>query len=393
MSLHFPKIGILGGGQLARMLCLKGHELGINLFVFSESKEDPAAQVTQQWFQGHPNNEKDLLHFIKSVDQLTFESEFIDCQLLTKVLSKTNFNKKDIFPSLENMETLQDRWLQKNLFKKFRLSTAPFFKIDTLSEIETHGKYFNYRYVLKKRFGGYDGYGTYISKNQKDHQNLILQLNPVFIGIQNSQINGLSARGFIMEEFISFKNELACQYFRNASGEFYHLPLVESFQSHSKCDWVKGPIHHPNFNSITKKIKALMNKQNYIGTLAFEFFNTKNGLLINESAPRVHNSGHYSLNYPIADQFSLHLKAITDKKFPSMNSKTKFSFVMVNLVGKSNTEIIIPRNLSGFVHLYGKKQNRSGRKMGHVNYIDNYSHKNSNGLLKKALLERKKIKL
>ncbi|MBN8537670.1 MAG: ATP-grasp domain-containing protein [Deltaproteobacteria bacterium] len=393
MSLHFPKIGILGGGQLARMLCLKGHELGVNLYVFSESKEDPAAQVTQQWFQGRADNEKDLLKFIKSVDQLTFESEFIDCQLLAKVLSKTNFNKNGIFPSLNNMETLQDRWLQKNLFKEFLLPTAPFFKIDSVSDIETKGKYFNFRYVLKKRFGGYDGYGTYISKNLKDHQNIIFQLDSTLSGKQNSPVNSLNSKGFIVEEFVSFKNELACQYFRNARGEFYHLPLVESFQSHSKCDWVKGPIQHPNFNSITKKIKTLMNKQNYVGTLAFEFFNTKNGLLINESAPRVHNSGHYSLNYPIADQFSLHLKATNNKKFPSKTTDAKFSFVMINLVGKSNTEIIIPSDLSGFLHLYGKKENRSGRKMGHVNYIDNYSLKNSNSLLKKALTERKKIKL
>lgn len=374
------KIGILGGGQLARMLNLKAHELGIEVHVLSENKSDPAAQVSQYWHQGSFNKLQDLTAFIKQIDLLTFESEFVNCDLLHKAIRTASFSQKNIFPSLENMQIFQDRWTQKNLFTKFQIPTSEFFDICSSKDLDSKAVFFKHQYVLKKRFGGYDGYGTFICKNQSEHKQLLKNLQP-------------EQWHFIMEKFVPFKNELACQFFRNEKGQFFHLPLVESFQSQSKCDWVMGPAHHPDFKRIVVKIKKMMERQNYIGALAFEFFNTGKTLLVNESAPRVHNSGHYSLNYPLPDQFSLHLKSGLGQALPRREQKMKYSFVMTNLIGQSKTPIELPNDLIGHLHWYGKTENRPGRKMGHINYLDSYSAKNSKTLLKLALKERKKVKL
>mgnify|MGYP000057630474 CR=1 FL=1 len=372
------KIGILGGGQLARMLCLKGHELGEEVHILSEKKEDPAAQVTPNWHQGSYHDKAQLIKFINQVDLITFESEFVDCQFLKKIASHKVFH-----PSLDNLLQFQDRWTQKNLFLKYKLPTATFRKIDSQEELKTLGPLFNYKYVLKKRYGGYDGYETYICKNQKQHQKWL-----VFFAKENRPLN------LIIEDFIPFEKELAVQFFRNERNEFVHLPLVESKQKDSKCDWIKGPIEHKAFPAILKKVKNLMLTENYVGTLAFEFFSYQGQLLINESAPRVHNSGHYSLNHPAGDQFGLHLKAITQKKlYLPLAELRKYSFVMTNLIGQSTQKIVFPNDLLGHLHWYGKTENRKGRKMGHINWITSFSPKNSDKLLQTALKERKKIKL
>lgn len=374
------KIGVLGGGQLARMLNIKAHELGLEIHVLSEKSSDPAAQVCQHWHQGSFSKLDDLISFLKEIDFLTFESEFVDCELLKKAIHLAAFSMDKIFPSIENMQRFQDRWTQKNLFAKYKIPTSEFYNIASSADLENYGKHFNYHYVLKKRFGGYDGYGTFISKNFSDHQKIAKDLSS-------------SPWYFIMEKFIPFKNEQACQFFRNNKGQFFCFPLVLSHQSHSKCDWVMGPSKNPAFKKMVVKIKKMMHKQNYVGALAFEFFNTGKELLVNESAPRVHNSGHYTLNYPLADQFSLHLKSGLNYDLPTIEQKTKYCFVMTNLIGESSVPVILPPNLMGHLHWYGKSENRPGRKMGHINYIDIYSEKNAKALLKFALKERKKVKL
>lgn len=374
------KIGILGGGQLARMLNIKAHELGLEIHVLSEKNSDPAAQVCHHWHQGSFSKLEDLVSFLKKVEYLSFESEFVDCELLKEAMNIAAFSSDKIFPSLENMQLFQDRWTQKNLFANFKIPTSEFYNITSQSDLEKYGKYFGYHYVLKKRFGGYDGYGTFISKGHSDHQKIDKEL-------------GTGPWHFIMEKFIPFKNELACQFFRNRKGQFFYFPLVQSHQSHSKCDWVMGPTKHPQFKKMATKIKKMMERQNYVGALAFEFFNTGKELLVNESAPRVHNSGHYSLNYPLADQFSLHLKSGLNYDLPAIESKLKYCFVMTNLIGESSAPIQLPGNLMGHLHWYGKMENRLGRKMGHINYIDILSEKNAKALLKLALKERKKVKL
>lgn len=367
-------IGILGGGQLARFLVEKGQNLGFETWVLSENRNDPAAQVTNHWVKGNTGSPKDLEKFLKNVSMLTFESEFADVALIQKMAPKS----LQIFPSLNQIKTFQDRFLQKTLLENHLIETSPFLKVSDSKELQRAGEFFKYKYVLKKRFGGYDGYGTSLVKNRKDHDKLMTTITDFKIG-------------FIAESFISFDYECAATFFRNRKGQTAQTPLVFSKQSQSKCDYVYGPIQHSHFNKMKKKITALMKKIDYVGTLTFEFFARGDELVVNETAPRVHNSAHYTMDATSQDQFTLHLKAILNWDLSIPISVRSKQFCMVNLIGTNEGAAFIPKKLSGTLYWYGKTQNRSGRKMGHINYTSN-AHSSKN-LLKLAQSERKRFKL
>lgn len=369
-----PTIGILGGGQLARFLVEKSQNLGIETWVLSDNKNDPAAQVTSHWVKGNPNDLKDISEFLRNVSVLTFESEFADVNLVQKAATK----HVQIFPSLNDIKIFQDRFLQKTLLETHQIETSPFLKVSTTDELNRSGEFFNYKYVLKKRFGGYDGYGTFIIKNKKDHQHIVQSITDFSIG-------------FIAEAFIPFDFECAATFFRNKKSQWTHTPLVFSKQSQNKCDYVYGPIHHASFEKLKKKAKSLMTKIDYVGALTFEFFVDGQELLVNETAPRVHNSAHYTLDALSQDQFTLHLKSIMnwDLSIPVV-ARSK-QFCMVNLVGSNENAVIIPSDLSGTLYWYGKTQNRNGRKMGHINYTSN--DLSAQTLLKLAKKERNRFKL
>ncbi len=367
-------IGILGGGQLARFLVEKGQNLGIETWVLSDNENDPAAQVTSHWVKGNPSDPKDLSTFLKTVSVLTFESEFADVNLIQKVAPK----QLQIFPSLNDIKTFQDRFSQKTLLETHSIETSAFLKVSCTDDLNRSGEFFNYKYVLKKRFGGYDGYGTFIVKNKKDHLKVVQSITDFKIG-------------FIAEAYIPFDFECAATFFRNKKDQWTHTPLVFSKQSQSKCDYVYGPIHHSSFEKMKKKIKSLMKKIDYVGALTFEFFVKGNELIVNETAPRVHNSAHYTLDALSQDQFTLHLKSVMNWGLSIPITSRSTHFCMVNLVGTNEKSVTIPKDLSGTLYWYGKTQNRSGRKMGHINYSSN--ELTAQNLLKLAQKERNRFKL
>lgn len=367
-------VGILGGGQLARYLVEKGQNMGVAIWVLSEHQSDPAAQVTTHWIKGNPKDRGDVAAFLKNVTTLTFESEFADTALIQDVAH----SKLQIFPILDHIKMFQDRFLQKSLLEQNDIDTSAFIKVSHSDELALAGEFFKYKYVLKKRFGGYDGYGTFIVKNKKDHHALMKTMTDFSVG-------------FIAEAFIPFEFECAATFFRNKNDQWTHTPLVLSKQNQSKCDFVYGPIHHKAFTAMKTEIKKFMRKIDYVGALTFEFFVSGQQLIVNETAPRVHNSAHYSLDALSQDQFTLHLKSILNWDLSIPISTRSKHFCMVNLIGKSNDEIVIPKNLSGTLYWYGKNQNRNGRKMGHINYTSN--DLNSKTLLKLSLKERGRFKL
>ena len=346
------KIGLLGSGQLARMLALQAHAMGLVPYVYGGSSDDPAAQVTAFYTPGDLKDPKKLEEFLRKVDIATFESEFMDGALLKALSEKT---QTPIYPKPEVMERLQDRLSQKTLLEKNKLPSSPFLKVSTLPELEAAQKKFaKTGFVLKKRKFGYDGYGTFLVRNTKELENVktLLEKTP---------------EGFIAEAFVKFKRELAISAVRNKKGEVAFLPLVESFQKDSRCFWVKGPVTHPKLNALKTKIKKFLNSIDYVGIIAFELFDAKS-LLINEIAPRVHNSAHYSLDGLNKDQFELHLEAILNRKLKDPTPINK-AFAMVNLLGSHNNPPQWTELSQGRMHWYGKKENRPGRKMGHINFI------------------------
>lgn len=343
-------IGILGGGQLARMMILKAHEMGLQTHVLCPSAQEPAAQVTQNWHPGSHNDVNDLIDFLKKVDVVTFESEFCNVDLIKKANASL---KKKMAPSLSALAKIQDRLSQKKSLERFNLKTSPFVKVDNRQQAKRALARFSNGMVLKRRRFGYDGYGTFVVKSRRDLENLS---EDVFF------LEG----GFIAEAFIPFERELAIVGFRNQKGEFVHFPISEAFQEDSRCLWVKGPIAHSKSKKLVADLKRYMRGLNFVGALALELFEIDGQLVVNEVAPRVHNSGHYSLDGLSQDQFSLHLRAILNLDLPKPQA-IETGYAMYNLLGRSTKE---PKwNLSGpaKLHWYGKTENRPGRKMGHLN--------------------------
>ena len=327
------KVGVLGGGQLARMLAQSGLSMGIEVHVLSKNSNDPAAQVSQFWQKGSPSCSKDLKKFSHKVDTLTFESEFLDMGILTP------FRKK-ISPSPHIMKTLQDKLFQKKLLEKHGLKTTALVDKDT------------FPCVAKKRTLGYDGYGVFFLSQKQDLKKLPQKTNLIF------------------EEKVPFQRELAISAARNKKAQVVFTPLVETFQENRRCLWVKGPVKHQKLKSLKAKIKKFLNAIKYEGLITFEFLqDPKKGLLINEVAPRVHNSAHYSIEALTKSQFALHLKAILNEPLSEPQILTK-NFAMMNLIstGRSSVKLLRPSSL--FLHWYGKQENRKNRKMGHITVLN-----------------------
>ncbi|PCI38349.1 MAG: hypothetical protein COB53_04865 [Elusimicrobia bacterium] len=342
---HSPKttVGIVGGGQLARMLALKGHEMGLTVRVLSKSSMDPAAQVCAGWVKGDPTRRGDLTAFFKTVSVITFESEFYSGGMFAEISRKT---KTRVSPSPRIMGLLQDRLSQKRLLVKYGILTSEFVSVsDPRAAFKTLGPC-----VFKTRMGGYDGYGTFVVKRESD-------------------LAALKVAPMIAERFIPFKAELAVSIVRGKNGTICVLPLVRTCQKDSRCLWVKGPIRHCAFPALVRKLKRLLAAEKYVGICAFELFDTGKELLVNEIAPRVHNSAHYSLDALDEDQFTLHMKAVVAAVLPRAVSFAAKGFAMWNLLG---TGAKAPRwSYPAGVHLhwYGKNGNRPGRKMGHINAV------------------------
>jgi phosphoribosylaminoimidazole carboxylase PurK protein len=341
--------------------------------VFSENPQDPAQQVTSWNHIGSLKNREQLENFLKNVDVATFESEFLDGSLLQQAQQST---QTPIYPSVSTMELLQDRLTQKQNLDIYKIPTAAWRVANTIDEAKQAVKDLSLPLVFKKRRFGYDGYGTFVIKNQTQLDAFVAEHFP-------------SPVGFIAEQWIPFRRELACVFARNRAGEIDHYPLVESLQKDSRCFWVKGPVSHTKFSALARQFKVFLKKMNYVGVIGVELFETKKGLLINELAPRVHNSAHYTMNAFSISQFELHLRALLNQsvKIPAASAK---GFAMVNLLGGHKTQTtdwVLDPNVQ--LHWYGKAESRPGRKMGHINAQGT----TPNQALKQALKSLKRIHL
>lgn len=360
------QVGILGGGQLARMLALEGYPLGISMHIMTASSGDPAAQVSGQTQLGSLSDTNDLRKFLGDLNALTFESEFVDIPKLRQSLPAS----VHVFPNLDSIAQIQDRLSQKRLLDRYQIPTSPWMNVENRSDLQSASTAYQ-NFVLKQRRFGYDGYGTFVVRGEPD---------PLFL--QRSQ------DGFIAEAFVDFKRELAVSFVRGRDGEFVELPLVETVQENSRCFSVAGPIKHSGLAKIAKGIRRMMNELDYVGILAVEMFETKKGLLVNELAPRVHNSAHYSLDALSCSQFEYHLRAGLGLPLPKITLMRK-GFAMINLLGEGGAEVKLSYKPLGGLHWYGKSENRAGRKLGHINVVDQTPKR----ALAKALKWRKDFSL
>ena len=354
------KIGILGGGQLARMIIEECNKYAFEFHVLSNEKNSPAGQITKFETEGDWNDEKTLIDFAKKCDIITLENEFIDHKKL-KAIEEIG---KKVFPCSDNIKLIQDKFIQKRTLQANDIPVAEFIEINDFSDVKKFAEEYGYPVILKSRTMGYDGKGNFTVKSEED----------IMRGI-----NELKERGELMcERFINFEKEIATQVVRNTSGEIKVYPVVETIQKDHICELVisagqfEGQIES-KVNDIAKKI---VTELNYTGVLGIEMFLNGNEILVNELAPRVHNSGHYTIEGSYTSQFENHVRAVLDLPLGNTERSSELS-VMINLLGKREGESRLKRagavltNENTYLHMYGKKQTRPDRKMGHITVLNN----------------------
>jgi 5-(carboxyamino)imidazole ribonucleotide synthase len=354
------KLGILGGGQLGKMLLYSTRKWDIRTFVLDTNYEAPAKLACDVFIQGDLTDYQTVLDFGKKVDILTIEIENINIKALYK-LKKEGVK---IFPHPEIIEIIQNKSSQKEFYIKNNIPTSnykSFSNLETLKNAIAKGS-LSFPFVWKASEMGYDGYGVSVIKKNKDLENLL-------------------DCDCIAEDFVPFKNELSVIIARREQGETKAYPVVE-MEFHPTANQVEYVICPARISSEiklrAKKIALEVSKKyKHIGLLAVEMFLTETGeILVNEVAPRPHNSGHLTIESSYTNQFEQHIRAILN--LPLGDSGNKVSGVMVNLVGKENHNgPVVYKNIDQILaingvtpHIYGKKQTRPFRKMGHVSIVN-----------------------
>ncbi|MBA4275665.1 5-(carboxyamino)imidazole ribonucleotide synthase [Flavobacterium sp.] len=354
------KLGILGGGQLGKMLLFDTRKFDIQTYVLDPSNEAPCKIACNHFFQGDLMDFETVYNFGKKVDVLTFEIELVNLEALEKL---ENEGKK-VYPSPKTLKLIQNKGIQKNFYLEHNIPTAPAKTFKDLKKmvVEIVESKLNMPFVWKCTEFGYDGNGVKIIRTLQDVENL-----------PNVEC--------IAEEMVEFKNELAVIVCRNPSGEIKTYPVVE-MEFHPEANQVEYVICPARIDDkVAAKARAIAldvsKKFNHVGLLAVEMFQTQDDeILVNEVAPRPHNSGHYSIEASYTSQFENHLRAILD--LPLGNTDNKVAGIMVNLSGAEGySGDVIYENIETILgwngvtpHIYGKKQTRPFRKMGHVTIVN-----------------------
>ncbi len=354
------KLGILGGGQLGKMLLFDTRKFDIQTYVLDPSEEAPCKIACNHFFQGDLMDFETVYNFGKQVDVLTFEIELVNLEALEKL---ENEGKK-VYPSPKTLKLIQNKGIQKEFYLKHNIPTAPAKTFKNLKKlvIDIVESKLNMPFVWKCTEFGYDGNGVKIIRTLQDLDNL-----------PNVEC--------IAEKMVEFKNELAVIVCRNPSGEIKTYPVVE-MEFHPEANQVEYVICPARIDEkVAVKARAIAldvsEKFNHVGLLAVEMFQTQDDeILVNEVAPRPHNSGHYSIEASYTSQFENHLRAILD--LPLGNTDSKVAGIMVNLTGAEGfSGDVIYENIETILgwngvtpHIYGKKQTRPFRKMGHVTIVN-----------------------
>ncbi|CAA0163801.1 5-(carboxyamino)imidazole ribonucleotide synthase [Tenacibaculum maritimum] len=354
------KLGVLGGGQLGRMLLSETQKLDIYTAILDKNPEAPCATICNEFHQGDLLDFDTVYNFGKRVDLLTIEIENVNIDALDKLEAEGLI----IYPKPKNIRIIQNKAQQKNFYKDHNIPTATYSHYAYLEELKHsfQNGIIAFPFVWKAARFGYDGTGVKIVRNFDDLENL-------------------PPGECIAEKLIPFKNELAVIVARNQNGEIKTYPVVE-MEFHPEANQVEyvicpariAPTTAQKAQEIALKVA---NSFDFVGLLAVEMFLTENDeILVNEVAPRTHNSGHYSIEASYTSQFEQHLRSILN--LPLGSTESKLAGIMVNLVGEENfTGDVTYKNIDKILemdgvtpHLYGKKTTKPFRKMGHVTIVN-----------------------
>ncbi|MBC7692553.1 MAG: 5-(carboxyamino)imidazole ribonucleotide synthase [Methylotenera sp.] len=371
------QIGILGGGQLSKMLLEPAYRMGLHPLVYTDSSQDPAASLSPDAVYGQARDLVSLRRFLSQVAVCLFENEFVDCDLLEVAARGLNV---EFIPALQTLKLLQNKLRQKKLLSSLEIPSAAYQEYDPKIEsvkawaLRMLGE-FNQGLVFKWAEQGYDGKGTFIVPAGAGTPGSKSGLEREVVSFcEQAHERGLP---LFVEEKISFVRELAVIGCYSKSDEFTAYPLVISEQEKGICRKVLGPASLWGVSAeLQAQAKAAAHKvareARLFGCFGIEFFETHEGeLLVNELAPRVHNTGHYTQDASQTSQFENHLRAVLGHPLGSTQSEPCFG--MLNLLGPGgvavpSASVRLPTSTSeSHFHWYGKNEIRSGRKMGHFN--------------------------
>ena len=362
------KLGILGGGQLGKMLLYYTQQWNIKTHVLDPDEFAPAKLACDVFVKGNLMDYETVLNFGRKVNILTIEIENVNVDALFD-LKKEGVK---VYPQPEVIKTIQNKSSQKDFYKKNNIPTSNYRKYSDLELVKNDvakGK-LSFPFVWKSSMMGYDGFGVSVIRKNKDLEKL-----------SNSMC--------IIEDFIPFKTEISVIVARREQGEIKEYPSVE-MEFHPTANQLESVISPARIsNDIEIKAKNLAIKVSelykHVGLLAIEMFLTETGeILVNEAAPRPHNSGHVTIESSFTNQFEQHIRAILN--LPLGKTEIKIPGVMVNLVGnKSHHGSVLYKNIDQILaidgvtpHIYGKKETRPYRKMGHITVINNSLDKAKN---------------
>ena len=338
-------IGILGGGQLGYMLALAGYPLGLHFRFLDPSPEAPVGRIAQRVtadYKDHAALEK----FSNGLELVTYEFENVPVDA-AKFLAE----RVPVYPPPAALEAAQDRLAEKTLFRSLGISTTDFVPIAKPGEFETAAKQLGLPAVLKTCRMGYDGKGQWALRSAEDVSKAKAELPEVDL---------------ILERFVPFRRELSILSVRSRSGEIAFYPLVENHHRGGilRLSLAPAPGLEPPVQRAAEDIaRRVLESLKYVGVLAIEFFEHEGRLLANEMAPRVHNSGHWTIEGAVTSQFENHLRAVLG--LPLGSTGTAGHCAMLNLIGDFPESSEVLAVADAHLHLYGKAP-RPGRKLGHV---------------------------
>ncbi len=352
-------MGIIGGGQLARMMQPVAVNLGINLRVLCADKSESAAQVVPDVAIGRHDDVAAVLEFAQDCDVVTFDHEHVPAEVLNALVAA----EVNLQPNPQALRFAQDKLLMRAALTEAGIACPKWAHISNRTELEEFVLEVGWPIILKSAKGGYDGKGVWLVRDES-------QALSVISDIHNHDQEVLA------EECVNFAQELAVQIARSPHGQCVAYPVVKSTQTDGICHEVISPC--PDLSDdravaaqeMALKIASLLD---VTGMLAVELFDTGSEILVNELAMRPHNSGHWSMDGAVTSQFENHLRAVLDWPLGSPATTAPIT-VMVNLLGQDLSDLqsafrhVMARDPNIKVHLYGKEVKR-GRKIGHVNII------------------------
>lgn len=336
------RVGIVGAGQLGRMLALAGYPFGLRFVFLDKSKDAPGGQVGDIILGEFGDAEK-LRELSECVDVVTFDVENVPVDAVRAGVTKP------FRPTVELLEKAQDRLQEKNLFRSLDIPTPAFAKVDSLQQLREAVEHTGYPAVLKTRRFGYDGKGQRIVRGDED-------LAAAYAAIGDAPL--------ILEAFVDFEREVSIIGVRSVSGEVRFYPLSENTHHEGILRHSVAPYEDIALQGLAERhLERLMNAFDYSGILTIEFFESGGELIANEIAPRVHNSGHWTIEGAVTSQFENHIRAILD--LPLGDTAANGHAAMVNFIGTMPPLDAVLEIPGAHYHNYGKTP-RPGRKLGHA---------------------------